>query len=91
MQGADESALFYLCVILIVEFIFHAKEEGFRQRTRILLYPSRHSLSTSPPIVKPNPRWVWLLLLGWLVYTFAAMGWYVLNDPVFMGSFCRST
>jgi len=26
-----------------------------------------------------------------LVYTFSAMGWYFLNDPVFMGSFCRST
>jgi hypothetical protein len=38
----------------------------------------------------PTPTWVWGLLLAWLVYTFAALGWYVLNDPALMGSICRT-
>jgi hypothetical protein len=51
----------------------------------------RSSLNTPTSTAKPLPRWVWLLLLAWLVYTFTAMGWFVLNDPAFMGSLCRST
>lgn len=37
-----------------------------------------------------TPHWVWWLLLAWLVYTFSALGWYVLNDPALMGSICRT-
>jgi uncharacterized membrane protein len=51
----------------------------------------RSSLNTPTSTAKPLPRWVWLLLLAWLVYTFTAMGWFVLNEPAFMGSLCRST
>jgi len=41
-----------------------------------------------PSPTNPTPRWVWFLLAGWLVYTFAALAWFILNDPALMGSIC---
>jgi hypothetical protein len=47
-------------------------------------------LERADPLKSTAPHWVWWLLLAWLVYTFAALGWYVLNDPALMGSICRT-
>jgi hypothetical protein len=30
-----------------------------------------------------------VLLLCWLMYSFATLAWYLLNDPAFMGAICR--
>lgn len=50
-------------------------------------------LPTPPPVPKPlasatTQRWVWLLLVCWLGYSFTTMGWYLMNDPAFLGTIC---
>ena len=36
-----------------------------------------------------RPRWVWWMLLLWLVYSLALLAWHVLSDPVLFG-ICRT-
>jgi len=48
-----------------------------------------------PPLSSPSSspastsRWIWILLLCWLVYSFSTLAWYLLNDPAFMGGICK--
>ena len=48
----------------------------------------------APPLNQPTPslhtpsRWVWCVLVCWLVYSFGTLAWYLLNDPAFMASIC---
>jgi hypothetical protein len=49
------------------------------------------ALPLSPADPAPRSmRWVWGLLLLWLVYSLGVMAWHVLNDPVLMASICRT-
>lgn len=43
--------------------------------------PSRSPTATS--------KWVWVLIFCWLIYTFSTLGWYLLNDPAFIGGICQ--
>lgn len=45
----------------------------------------------TPSVLAQRPsRWIWCLLLLWLVYSLGMMGWYFLNDPLLMASICRT-
>jgi hypothetical protein len=37
-----------------------------------------------------SPRSAWLLLGLWLLYSLGAMAWYLMNDPAWMASLCRT-
>ena len=60
----------------------------------IFTFHGRHPVMATPmtpPVLAQRPsRWIWCLLLLWLVYSLGMMGWYFLNDPLLMASICRT-
>lgn len=48
-------------------------------------------LSPSSPVSTRLTPWAWVLLGGWLAYSFGTLAWYLINDPAFMASICKVT
>jgi hypothetical protein len=54
---------------------------------RSLLKP--YLLNPLPPLSHARQPMIWVLMGCWLVYSFATLAWYLMNDPAFMASICK--